>query len=186
MNYNDEATIDDGSCAYCLVPSVSFETDLCGTGTFTVYATVGSEGSGWPFEMTNNINDESVEITEQGTVLVGTFNEGDVVVFTITSAEFGVCTFTYEGVECPEGIAATDALVWNVFPNPAETEITMTGNFGNNAEVIVYNSMGQMVINKQMITSDVKTLHVGHLPAGVYHLSLVTENKVETKQVVIR
>ena len=69
-----------------------------------------------------------------------------------------------------------------VFPNPAQTQFTITNT--ENANITLYTILGQKI--KQVVGKDENTIiQTGNLPVGMYILKIEKENNVLTKKIQI-
>lgn len=87
--------------------------------------------------------------------------------------------------DCAKGIkvsveAASAEQAINIYPNPAHDKLYIKGIKGS-AEVSIYNSYGQPVINAQL--SD-NSLDVSMLPSGIYYLHLAGEQTNATARFI--
>ena len=81
-------------------------------------------------------------------------------------------------------VAATpspEAVVWNVFPNPAESEVTVTGSASQPADAIrimmtTMNGQAQPV-KVQIIEPGRFRVYLGNAPAGLYLLRIMDGEK---------
>jgi hypothetical protein len=93
----------------------------------------------------------------------------------------GRCS-TIDGVELSAAVTAQTKSI-EVFPNPVQSSFTIRGLGTEPYAINMYNSIGAIV---QTITSSENevTINRGNLPAGIYIISISTQNTVENKQVV--
>jgi len=69
-----------------------------------------------------------------------------------------------------------------VFPNPAQSQFTVTNT--ENANIYLYNILGQEV--KQVVGKEENTtIYTDNLPAGMYILKVLKENRIVTKKVQV-
>lgn len=79
-----------------------------------------------------------------------------------------------------------DPAMVGLFPNPAtgSFQVQLPGNCGQEYSLVLYNSVGQQVLQAQGITSDSK-LPVDHLAAGLYLVTLQIGQQIITKKLVL-
>jgi hypothetical protein len=75
----------------------------------------------------------------------------------------------------------------SVFPNPASEKITVSGDLGaaGNASYSIMNLAGQELLKGTMTNDSDRSIHVAHLPAGMYVLQLSTEREHSAKRIHI-
>ena len=66
----------------------------------------------------------------------------------------------------------------NLYPNPAQTSITIEHFSASPISLTIYNSMGQIVFNKIHLTEKKTTLEIRFLPAGIYSVFIKDSNGV--------
>jgi len=82
-------------------------------------------------------------------------------------------------------IAENDLMEINVFPNPANDVINITG-VANAASIEIYSNMGMLVFSREAEGSDVIVVDASILNNGLYYISIrMNDGAVETKPVVI-
>ncbi|MDD4599036.1 MAG: T9SS type A sorting domain-containing protein, partial [Lentimicrobiaceae bacterium] len=104
--------------------------------------------------------------------------------FTVTSDRMLVANF-----DLVEGINAVDPANLSIFPNPAKDVLFVKVNdFPNrNAMIQIHNSTGQRVLsNRMVIQSEVLSLDISALKAGLYYVLMQMENKTISKKIVIQ
>lgn len=70
----------------------------------------------------------------------------------------------------PEEVAApTNNTTINIYPNPATTQITITGQLNN---IALFNTLGQQLYTRQYTSSSKAIVDVSSLPTGVYLLKV--------------
>ena len=77
-------------------------------------------------------------------------------------------------------------LSFNVYPNPAKTEITVQLNYNSNKEtsLMLQNVLGQ-TLNTTTISASLNKMDVSSLAAGVYFIMLKQADKIATKKFVV-
>lgn len=70
---------------------------------------------------------------------------------------------------------------FNVFPNPASSELTISLEKGNYSTVTITNSVGQQVLSQQLNGQNTK-LNIHALPAGSYFVTIKGHDGVQVKQ----
>lgn len=72
-----------------------------------------------------------------------------------------------------------------LYPNPTTTQINFKG-VNSSSNLIIYNSFGQAVINKQINANSTPT-NISNLPSGIYYVTLQnTNNEVIFKQKMVK
>ena len=135
---------------------------------------VGSVSYAFPLE---GLPDDLIVIVYAG-VKGGIAYAGDPV---STGNNQGVKYISYTKQACPvlvEPVTFASEYIdpINIFPNPANNLVTVSGLKGNGI-LSVFNSMGEQVQN-QIITSESIILNVGNQPAGSYVIRVVEDNTV--------
>lgn len=80
----------------------------------------------------------------------------------------------------------TNASNIQVFPNPANDRITITGIPNNSYEktiLFVYNSQGQLILNKA-ITEEISDIDLSSLAKGIYMIKITNSNITTIKKIV--
>lgn len=134
-----------------------------GAGNYTIPSFSG---------LTNAINSNCDAVVTQspavGTVVgVGTH----VVTMTATSGSSVSCTFNLI-VQANLGIEDITKNNFVVYPNPANTSITIKGDNIENEEIELYNMLGQKVLQRSLIANE-SVIDISGLTNGVYSLYFV-------------
>ena len=95
-----------------------------------------------------------------------------------------VCDYLYEYVDNFSGIASPDANVLMVSPNPAKSQITISGLSENLSKIQIVDAMGRIVIGG-MFSEKNNTIDVSMLPAGLYLLRTSLNGKIAISKLVI-
>ena len=82
-------------------------------------------------------------------------------------------SFNYSNIERINNVGLFD---FDVFPNPAQDEIELQTFERLDADVSILDAMGTQVYFKSMHDTGTK-INIGHLPAGLYFISIQTKNK---------
>jgi hypothetical protein len=71
-----------------------------------------------------------------------------------------------------------------LFPNPTNDKliITMPDSFKDDAEISIYNTFGQVVLNEKDVCAEIKTFDLGCLSKGIYFIRISKGNKVITEK----
>jgi hypothetical protein len=108
--------------------------------------------------------------------------------------EDGSCYFI--GDPCDDGLATTEndaynancicegvssveennLLGLNVFPNPANNEITLNSDVLGAGMVTLVDMTGRVVLQQKTILSSTQKINIQDLPSGIYSLSVIIEN----------
>jgi hypothetical protein len=81
---------------------------------------------------------------------------------------------------------ANEETKFSVYPNPTTEVLNISTNNALVNRVMVYNIHGQIVMNKQIANTNMFTLNVDELPAGIYSATLVTEKGNITEKFIKR
>jgi hypothetical protein len=68
-------------------------------------------------------------------------------------------------------------VVFNLYPNPAKENVTVETKNGHNMRLELYDAIGGLVL-KQNMRSSRENIGVGHLPAGMYVITLLNKGTV--------
>ncbi|TVZ51020.1 T9SS type A sorting domain-containing protein [Dokdonia sp. Hel_I_53] len=71
-----------------------------------------------------------------------------------------------------------------VYPNPANSEISISNKSGLILKLTVFNILGDELIT-QKITNGLTDINVSNLPAGTYIVAFADEQKVTTQRLII-
>jgi uncharacterized repeat protein (TIGR03803 family) len=140
-------------------------------------------GTGTSYEWTLNgsILDESsdvITVTESGEYQVRAMNEQGCV-----SAEFASLSFIVTALE------SENEKIISVYPNPADDiiNINVPEIFLGHVDVIFFSLKGELVRSKSMqFDRRTKSIYIGDLPTGFYHILVKKRSNIISMQVVIR
>jgi plastocyanin len=153
--------------------SATFTQDYNFTNPTTVNIAVGQTEGSATFTI---INDNSTENDE--TI---TFSLSDAVNCNLVNPTAGTITIFDND---PKGINFNKAISLNVYPNPANENISIVSN-----EIIesvsIVNIIGQTVITMNDMSSKSSNVNVSTLPAGVYNVIINTAKGSSNKRIVI-
>jgi hypothetical protein len=77
--------------------------------------------------------------------------------------------------------------LFNYFPNPADQLITIRSNELNNAEIRVYNSIGELVYETNEHTNaSVVTINTQQFAEGIYFIHFQTASQLEIQKISIK
>jgi hypothetical protein len=74
----------------------------------------------------------------------------------------------------------------NLYPNPAQTSITIEQLSASPINVSIYNNMGQIMLNNTTLTEKKTTLDIRFLPAGIYSVFIQDLNGVTQVMKLVR
>lgn len=106
----------------------------------------------------------------------------------------GSCYFV--GDPCDDGLATTDNDAYNancicegvssveennlfglnIYPNPANNEITLNSNVFGSGMVTLVDMTGRVVFQQKTVISSTQKINIQDLPSGIYSLSVIIEN----------
>jgi len=74
-----------------------------------------------------------------------------------------------------------------LYPNPAESRVTLITNAGVDTKVMIYATTGKLVFEKDLAQKET-IIHTEGLPAGVYTVKVITpeENRLVTKKLIVK
>ncbi len=118
------------------------------------------------------------------------------------SFDDGSCYFV--GDPCDDGLATTDNDVYNancicegvsgiqennlfglnIFPNPANKEITLNSQVLGSGTVSVVDMTGRIVIQQKTLITSTQKINIQDLPSGIYSLCVTIENKQTVRSFV--
>ncbi|MDC0231654.1 T9SS type A sorting domain-containing protein, partial [Aureispira] len=71
--------------------------------------------------------------------------------------------------------------VITLFPNPTSTILNINSSFEIN-HIVVFNTLGQEIMNQTNINSNTTQINTGDLMNGIFIISLISGNKIVTEQ----
>ncbi|WMJ74652.1 immunoglobulin domain-containing protein [Cytophagaceae bacterium ABcell3] len=87
--------------------------------------------------------------------------------------------------DCVTSINAGEKISFNIYPNPATSELHVEYGKAGTKHITVYNNLGSLVL--EVNGNDiVERLDVSNLPAGIYHLILKSEDDVRQTRFVVQ
>jgi hypothetical protein len=135
----------------------------------------------------NTVNDENFFIVHDSTIAnlyyqnyVATFRDAQLANGITNPTKLIQCPVLAEGVN---ELQATTAGI-NVYPNPANDElnVSFTNIPGKETSYLVYNLMGQQVLNGTLKTTTLDKIDISSLPSGVYMLAVQIGNTRYSKK----
>jgi hypothetical protein len=87
--------------------------------------------------------------------------------------------------------AERDNLIKSVYPNPAQNQVNIDLNMeqSENVDVSIFNTLGQIVINKQFGSlngANTLKINLGNLSQGIYFVKIQVGNKIYTKPLTVK
>ncbi|EMQ95315.1 hypothetical protein D778_02837 [Xanthomarina gelatinilytica] len=82
------------------------------------------------------------------------------------------------------GVNNNEVSAFSVYPNPASNHVVVSSNM-EKATVEVYDMTGKQVLNKNLNLGE-NSMDVSALSSGVYLARFISENKVDTKKLIIK
>lgn len=172
-NYNALATDDDGSCVY--VESLTIAGNLTAmAGVSESYSYPGPASSSYQWSITPGTIQSG-----QGTTTVSVIWD-DAPFGTLQVTETNEAECLGSAVVLEVNITPNNVTSWNnqsmvLYPNPASDILHLSGNISSNAQVSIYNGIGQCVYTGTLAS----TINVRSLPTGVYHLHIGEQGNFE-------
>ncbi len=188
LNYDAEATIDSEDCIYdCVLPEVVFDVVNCEQSEFTVLISITSVGNGAPYTISNSYDDETEMAEEAGDISFGSFPTDEVVVITIVSAFGDVCEINSEELGCPIGIEENEATGLVVYPNPANSTVTIASAVNEFVNIQLFDVAGRIILTENTVLNKQGfTFNVGMLAEGSYVVRITTANGIISEQMMIQ
>jgi len=118
-------------------------------------------------------------------ILIGPFSQPDSIAY-IVDVNDGLCSGSYTYpvfVDNCVGVEEVD-FTFEMYPNPASTEIYLAGDFPQGTTVQIVNVTGQMVANYSIYNNQ-EVIDVSNLNSGFYTLSLNAGKRILTKKIQI-
>ena len=189
LNYDAWAWFDDGTCIYEVAPpfvGMSMIPDEA-NNQFWVRADMVDQGNGAPYILRSNLDNVIVMMNEAGQYLAGPYPCDETVSFTLESLAAGLEVYMNASMQGACSVAQSTAEVSmtstiSVYPNPANTFITING-LESNSRIRITDMSGRMV---KETTLNGKTLEISELSNGVYQLSAIGNNALQTAAFVIQ
>lgn len=82
------------------------------------------------------------------------------------------------------GIDSKEALSYNVYPNPATTQLTIKSNSNELKKIKIYDNAGRTVYEHEPTPNSEITIQIDHLLEGMYWLELESENQKVTSKFI--
>lgn len=149
--------------------------------------------------MTLNASQSASQLPGQFNMLVADLDEAPAVGFSLIKYTFFNASNSSDSVQISLRYNSPTAVNENavalssvdVFPNPASETATLkiASSKGGNATLTVYNALGAIVNNKQVLLTPGKNkieLNVESLPSGVYFANVKTGNTTITKKFIVK
>lgn len=86
----------------------------------------------------------------------------------------------------PVGFGEVEALDFQVYPNPAQSELNIRLSSAQDFEVSLIDLLGKQVYADQFSADDFQSINVSNLPDGVYMMKIATANQQHFERVVIK
>ena len=85
-----------------------------------------------------------------------------------------------------EQTSGDNSLISNLYPNPAKNFVNLAlGNFEAKAMVRVYDISGALVLEKRLNNKSQQQIQISSLPKGIYHISVETSKRKNTRKLVV-
>ena len=76
----------------------------------------------------------------------------------------------------------------NLFPNPATSEVTISGTSGNDVNISIINAIGETIISKNItsMTGEInETIELTSMPAGIYFVTIESGEKIKVEKLIV-
>lgn len=151
--------------------SIGITTSGAGVYNFSITNPQGVLGNKW------NFGDQSAESTNSNVTHTYTAN-GD---YIVTLTLYGQCdtviltdTINEKGLHI--GNIKVDDKALLLYPNPTQNNVTIENKLNYILkEIVVYNVLGQVLLQEKAQSDNKHELNVNHLPAGLYNIKIVTD-----------
>ncbi len=155
----------------CTQPQATFASECLSTTSFEVDVTISNIGSTGSVSITNTSGAPTVTATATGTYTVGPFQAGVPVTINVEGASV-LCTWTSPAMnpDCmTTGVQEQQGGQLALFPNPSNGtfQLELPADFHGIAHVQVLDLTGR-VAAQQTVNDRTHTLHLEHLPNGLY------------------
>ncbi len=135
---------------------------------------IDDNNGSWSSLIETSVDATQMELNDDIRIIVNAEdrNSGHVV-------EAGFDSFKASGFNNPTGLIETTKLGLSIFPNPTNGALTLTSNsaWEGRKNIIIMNGIGKVVFQKEL-TDPTSSLDVNTLPAGLYSLQILGENKI--------
>jgi hypothetical protein len=86
----------------------------------------------------------------------------------------------------PDGFNESNVqgLMFNVHPNPAHAEITISGLPVTGCEVEIYNSLGEKIYSNTLTEKEF-VLNTANFNSGIYLLKISSEGKISSGKIIV-
>lgn len=173
MNDDDVASIAVNGSAYPLNETSAWYADkvVCGQSPGPDGIVFNSDGNfvGANDNFEGNYSYQDLFINMEGVT--------SITVTGISGAGWGFVGVT---IDCPTSVDAYSLTKVQLFPNPTEGILTITGDFVQPAEVLITNEIGYCVRRMKLLNN---TIDISALPQGVYLISVQTDRVVFTNRI---
>jgi len=71
----------------------------------------------------------------------------------------------------------------NIYPNPVDDVVQISGNSGVESELLLTNLHGQVLVSTRFENS--AQINVGDLPGGVYFIKITSKNESHVEKIII-
>jgi hypothetical protein len=174
-------------------PLINFDIDeFTDEGVYYVRAAVMSLGNGAPYLLSTSDGEQMTMINDNGQYVLGPFPCGQDVMVNLNSTSLGMTQFMASdpmGGNClvvnNEEVEEASKQI-NVFPNPANDQINITGLADGTNMVRMIDMTGRIVLEQQINSATQTILDVTALSAGLYQLSIQNNNVLNNTSVVIK
>jgi len=189
VNYNPLATTDDGSCIYdCVYPTATWTVVECddNDGVFYVAMGVTALGNGAPYVISNNLDNNEINLTFSGTINLGPFQNGDQVVIAVNSTPLPGCFFTSPILTCETSVSEIAAAAWTIFPVPADDVLYLQSDFVGLVDIEIVDLTGKLISRTTATNTNSQiTIEVNGITAGAYLLNIYADGSKSSHRVLI-
>lgn len=181
-NYNPDASEDNGSCEYVELQNIEGAVTPSAFASET-YTYAGAAESGFDWQIEGGV------ITEgQGTPSIqavwSSAGSGSLSVQETTADGCSGDTVTLNIVVLPTAVEETQAVLFEIQPNPTSGIIHISSQEPN-ATWLLRDATGREIELRSKPETAGLTFDLGHLSTGTYFLSLISNNKVQTRRVLL-
>jgi len=119
------------------------------------------------------------ELTNNEIVVIGSSSSDDIDI----PVNNGLSDFWFVKLNGPDAIMDNDNEELSFYPNPAEKEIMISNGNTSIVEIVIYNQLGELVLQKEILTDKVD---ISELVQGVYIIDLISKGSNIRKKLIVK
>jgi hypothetical protein len=193
MNYDANAQYDDGTCFYAAVPPMMGMAMLPDeeNNQYYVVLNMTDAGNGAPYLLSSDYGVQMM-LNEAGEYVAGPFPCDAEIEFTLQSLPAGMATYMNTSMEMACAITSSADEVslepsgFLIYPNPNNGMFTISGINASQATLRILDMSGRLVREQQLNGGDQISVNTEELNNGVYQVSIITANGIQTERMVVK